>query len=105
MPGQPVLPLRPVRGHLPHGGRQRAGPAHAVDGALALANMELLAHTMGLGALYCGFAVRAIQRDEALREAFGVTQTQQLIGCLLLGRTDLRFRRTAPRNPSNVQWK
>ena len=79
--------------------------AHAVDGALALANMELLAHTMGLGALYCGFAVRAIQRDEALRETFGVTQTQQLIGCLLLGRTDLKFYRTAPRNPANVQWK
>lgn len=79
--------------------------AHAVDGALALANMELLAHTMGLGALYCGFAVRAIQRDEALRETFGATQTQQLIGCLLLGRTDLKFYRTAPRNPANVQWK
>ena len=79
--------------------------AHEVDGALALGNMELLAHAMGLGALYCGFAVKAIEEDEDLRDYFGVTQTQRLIGCLLLGRTVLRFYRTAPRNPANVQWR
>ena len=76
-----------------------------IDGCLALANMELLAHTMGLGALYCGFAVGAIKNDPSLREYFGITDEQQLCGCLVVGKTDLKFHRTAPRNPLQADWK
>lgn len=76
-----------------------------VDGGLALANMELLVHAMGLGALYCGFAARAIENDPELRTYFGVTETRHLIGCLIVGHTDLRFYRTAPRNPPRVEWR
>ena len=79
--------------------------ARPIDGALALANMELLAHAMGLGALYCGFAASAISADPGLREYFGVTETRHLDSCLIVGRTGLSFRRTAPRNPANVQWR
>ena len=76
-----------------------------IDGCLALANMELMAHTMGLGALYCGFATRSINADEELKQYFGVTEERQLCGCLIIGKTDLKFHRTAPRNPANVDWK
>lgn len=76
-----------------------------VDGALALANMELMAHAMGLGALYCGFAAMAIDGDAKLREYFGITEKRHLDSCLIVGRTTLRFQRTAPRNPSRAQWK
>lgn len=76
-----------------------------VDGALALANMELMAHAMGLGALYCGFAATAINADPALREYFGLTEKRSLESCLIIGRTHLRFHRTAPRNPANVRWR
>lgn len=76
-----------------------------IDGALALANMELMAHALGLGALYCGFAVRAIDGDPELREYFGITEKRKLDGCLIIGRTDLRFHRTAPRNPPRAAWR
>lgn len=76
-----------------------------VDGGLALANMELMAHALGLGALYCGFAARAIDSDPELREYFGVTEQRKLDSCLIVGHTDLRFRRTAPRNPARVEWR
>ena len=76
-----------------------------VDGGLALANMELMAHAMGLGALYCGFAARAIDNDPALREYFGVTEKRHLDSCLIVGHTDLHFCRTAPRNPPRVAWR
>ena len=76
-----------------------------VDGGLALANMELMAHALGLGALYCGFATRAIDSDPALREYFGLTETRTIDSCLIVGRTDLCFQRTAPRNPARVQWR
>ena len=79
-------------------------PNH-IDGGLALANMELLAHAMGLGALYCGFASHSINQDEQLRQYFGVSENRHLSGCLVLGRTDLRFHRTAPRKPPQVNWK
>lgn len=76
-----------------------------VDGGLALANMELMAHALGLGALYCGFATRAIDADPELREYFGLTETRRIDSCLIVGRTDLRFQRTAPRNPARVEWR
>lgn len=76
-----------------------------VDGGLALANMELMAHAMGLGALYCGFATRAIDNDPELRKYFGVTEKRHLDSCLIVGHTDLRFHRTAPRNPPQVEWR
>ncbi len=76
-----------------------------IDGALALSNMELMAHAMGLGALYCGFATSAINADPILREYFRITDTRHLDSCLIVGRTTLTFRRTAPRNPANVRWK
>ena len=76
-----------------------------IDGCLALANVELMAHAMGLGALYCDFIKWSVNADPALREYFGITEKQQLCGCLILGRTDLRFHRTAPRNPANVDWR
>ncbi len=76
-----------------------------VDGALALANMELMAHALGLGALYCGFATRAIDGDPELREYFGLTEKRTIDSCLIIGRTDLCFRRTAPRNPARVSWR
>lgn len=78
---------------------------HAVDGGLALANMELMAHALGLGALYCGFAARAIDGDPELREYFGVTETRHIDSCLVIGHTDLQFQRTAPRKPANVEWR
>ena len=76
-----------------------------IDGGLALANMELMAHALGLGALYCGFAARAINGDPELRAYFGITEKQKLDCCLIIGRTDLRFCRTAPRKPANAVWK
>jgi len=77
----------------------------AVDGGLALANMELMAHALGLGALYCGFAARAIDGDPELREYFGITEKRHIDSCLIIGHTDLRFQRTAPRNPARVNWR
>ena len=76
-----------------------------VDGCLALANMELLAHALGLGALYCGFAAAAIEGDPGLREYFGVTEQRRLDSCLIVGHTDLTFHRTAPRKPAQVLWR
>lgn len=76
-----------------------------IDGALALANMELMAHALGLGALYCGFAARAIDSDPELREYFGITETRHIDSCLIVGYTELRFHRTAPRNPARAVWR
>ena len=90
-----------------YGGKQMIAVTaeRPVDGGLALANMELMAHALGLGALYCGFATRAIDSDPELREYFGITGRRRLESCLIIGRTDLRFHRTAPRNPARVEWR
>ena len=98
-PGQPDT--------LFYGGNQMIAVTSEVrpDGGLALANMELMAHALGLGALYCGFAARAIEGDPELREYFGITEKRSLDGCLVVGHTGLKFYRTAPRNPARAAWQ
>lgn len=90
-----------------YGGKQMIAVTSTgnVDGGLALANMELMAHAMGLGALYCGFAAHAIKSDAELREYFGIAGRRKLDCCLIVGRTDLKFCRTAPRNPARAHWR
>ena len=76
-----------------------------VDGCLAAANIELMAHAMGLGALYCGFAQCAIAENDALRAFFGVTDDLQLATCLVLGHPAVHYRRPAPKKPAEVVWR
>ena len=53
-----------------------------------------------------GAAARVQQRFQlTASKYFGITEKRNLDGCLIVGHTDLKFRRTAPRNPARAVWR
>ena len=68
----------------------------ADDAGLAAQNMELMAAAQGLGVLFNGYLCRASEELPAVR-AFLESDERPLQMCLLLGRPDVSYPRTAPR--------
>jgi nitroreductase/NAD-dependent dihydropyrimidine dehydrogenase PreA subunit len=76
-----------------------------VDASLAAANMELMSAAQGLGAFYCGFFMRAAQGDDKIKELLGLGENQEIRVALVIGKTDVTYKRTVPRKPSVISWK
>lgn len=74
------------------------------DGAMAAANMEHMANTLGAGMLYSGFLKRLLPASSALTHWLGVSP-EEIACCMLLGYPDHSYRRTAPRKPASIIWK
>lgn len=74
-----------------------------VDGALAAANMALMAEACGLGVLYSGFFATATRLSPALRRMLGLRGGRRVAAALVLGRPAVRYRRTAPKEPANAR--
>ncbi len=77
----------------------------AVDAALASSNMELMTVAQGLGMFYCGFFSRAAQGNVRIKEQLGLSETQEVRMCLVIGHPDVTYCRTVPRKPASVSWK
>lgn len=75
-----------------------------LDAGLAAANVENMAVCEGLGALYNGYVIRAIEEDESLGHWLQL-EGKKAIACLLLGYPAVRYRRTAPRRPIDAIWR
>ncbi len=75
-----------------------------LDPGMAAQNMELVAVSEGLGALYNGFLARAVDSSEEIKEWLGIAG-KQVKGCMLFGYPAVKYQRTAPRKPANVIWK
>jgi len=78
---------------------------HAVNAAIATANMELEAVSLGLGALYVGYFVRLAEKCPALRRHLGLKEGDNIVTCLVLGWPDVTFLRTPPRRRAEVIWR
>ncbi|MDD3242102.1 MAG: nitroreductase family protein [Eubacteriales bacterium] len=76
-----------------------------IDGALAARSMELMACALGLGTLYCGFAVHGVNESPALQKELGLEPGEILAACLVVGYPAVTFRRTVGRKPLQVQWR
>jgi len=74
------------------------------DPGLAAQNIELMANSMGLGALYNGFLARYTDASEELKKWLGI-EGKTIRACMLLGYPNVRYQRTAPRKEANVVWK
>lgn len=76
-----------------------------IDGGIAAGNMELMAYAMGLGVLYCGFAVHGVKNSAELQQELGLNDRRKLIACMVVGRPNVVFQRTVPRKPVKVEWR
>jgi nitroreductase len=80
----------------------RWGPT---DAAIAVAHLELLAASRGLGACWAGAFVRAAEDFAPLQDALALPPGQRLYAGLFLGRPRHRHRLVPPRNPAAIDWR
>ena len=73
-----------------------------VDGALASANLELMAHALGLGACYVGFVGIAAGLNPDVRKLLGVRKKEELISTLAIGHPAVRYHRTVSRQSADL---
>jgi len=75
-----------------------------INADLATANMELMIHTLGLGACYSGYTTYGLANNEAAREFLGVKEGYKVQTCLYFGRPNVKYERTAPRKAPRVRF-
>ena len=76
-----------------------------VNASLASSNMELMANTLGLGALYSGFLVFAAKNSEEIKNLLGISDTNKIVTCMILGYPSVKYFRTVPRKNADITWK
>lgn len=75
------------------------------DSTIAAEILDLAAPTLGLGACWAGFFIRAVGKFESLRRELGLTPENEVGGALMLGYPDDEvYRRTPPRPECSVRY-
>ena len=75
-----------------------------LDAGLAAQNIENMAVSMGMGALYNGYLARVVDDNKELKEWLGIGE-QTIKACMLLGYPAKTYKRTAPRREANLILK
>lgn len=75
-----------------------------INGALAAADMALMAEASGLGVLYSGFFTMAVNHSHALRKALGLKRGARAVTTLVLGYSDVAYRRIPQREALSVRY-
>jgi len=75
-----------------------------VNGALASANMELMANALDLGALFSGFTLRGAKGQPEIRKFLNIENNKEIITALVIGYPDVKYLRTVPRKKANINW-
>lgn len=73
-----------------------------VDAALASSYMELMAESLGLGVFYSGFFVAAAKYVPAVKKLLDLPDGQDVVSCLVIGHSKVKYRRIVPRKLSNL---
>lgn len=76
-----------------------------VDAALAASNMEIMAVTQGLGAFFIGLFVIIANHDKKIKEILDLQDDEQIVTCMAVGYSSIRYLRTVPRKKARIRWK
>ena len=66
--------------------------------------MELMAHSLGLGALYSGYSIYSIKIMEKEAQWLGIGEYAP-VACLLLGHPKVEFKKIPVRNPADIVYR
>lgn len=75
------------------------------DACIASSRMELMAHSLGLGALFLGYGKLAVEASPILQNYLGENEKSKTQVVLALGYADIKWQRTVPRKDIKVSWK
>jgi nitroreductase len=76
-----------------------------MNGGLAATSVELMAQSLGVGVLYSGFLMGAINRTQEIKDRLKIKENQHLAAVMLMGMPDVKYQRTAPRKKANIVWE
>jgi len=76
----------------------------SADCSLATGYLDLLLHSMGLGACWAGFVVGAASKDPSIRCFLGIPEGRAIFAGLMVGYPSFKYRFIPPRKPVNVSW-
>ena len=82
-------------------GRPRGGTGR-LDAGLASANVELLAHALGLGVCYVGFFAIAAGLEPELYRRVGLQPGEEVVSTMAIGYPAVTYHRTVNRKPADV---
>ena len=87
-------------------GNTKKSPSTAeLDGGIASANIEMMAHTLGLGTCYSGFFNRALQNNEKIAEFLGLRKNEVLVTSFSIGYPAVTYHRTVARKKDKITWR
>lgn len=75
-----------------------------IDGALAASSMELMAQSLGLGALYSGFFTYMARLSNRLKKKLSVASGEKVVTTLVLGYPAVKYQRTAQKERPDVRF-
>jgi nitroreductase/ferredoxin len=81
-----------------------AGSMPAEDAQFAAYNIAILAHTLGLGTCFIGYASAAINRFKSLKERLDIPSGNRVNAVIAAGYPDIIFHRPALRKRYNVEF-
>ena len=84
----------------------KVSPNHVYDGALAMGNMMLAAHALGLGSCWINRARQEFDTDEgrAILASLGIEGEYEGIAHCIVGYPDGPAPKAAPRRPGGIVW-
>ncbi len=68
-----------------------------IDGALAASSMEIMAHSLGLGAFYSGMFSIVANCSPKLRKMLKINGRDKVVTTLVIGHPKVKYQRTAPK--------
>jgi nitroreductase/NAD-dependent dihydropyrimidine dehydrogenase PreA subunit len=83
----------------------RSSENYHTDIAIGMAFGMLAAHALGLGACAIDLVPPAVERSGTLRTLFGVPETDEVAGCLILGFPKYHYQRGIRRSLARVTWR
>lgn len=76
-----------------------------LDASLASRSMELMMNAKGLGGLYVGFFTAIANSHKGVRKHLGLSKKEKIVTCLAIGKPDVKYFRTVPRNKADIVYK
>ncbi len=75
----------------------------SINAGLASAYMELMANSLGLGVLYSGFFVICTKLSRKLKKLLQLPKGHEVVSCMVIGYTDIKYQRIVPRKPVHLK--
>lgn len=76
-----------------------------IDASLASSNMELMVNALGLGTFFSGFFTKAAEVNKMINQVLGLSETAQIVTCMVIGYPSISYKRTAPRKEATISWQ